>query len=127
MRKSSASRQGGALHIDKGAGFRTLRGIRELPAFSSNCKGPDGVLGKIVGNIHLAVVQEHGQVKFLILSIGHRLRQLAAWNRVQGFQPQPISLKEGFSLHLTHCFSRRITHFGEFLLQSEQLVIAAIV
>lgn len=33
-------------------------------SFSSNCKGPDGVLGKIVGNIHLTVGQERGQVKF---------------------------------------------------------------
>lgn len=36
--------------VDNGAGFRILRGIREQPVFSSNCKGPDGVLGKIVGN-----------------------------------------------------------------------------
>ena len=37
-------------------------------------------------------------------------------DRVQCFQPQPISLKQRLHLHLTRCFSHTIAHFGEFLL-----------
>ncbi len=99
-----------------------LSRYQKTASFSSNYKWPDGVLCKIVGNIHFAVVQERGQVRFLILGIGHRLGQPVAGNRVQGFQPQPISLKQGLCLHLTRCFSHSIAHFGEFLLQSEQFV-----
>lgn len=63
--------------------FRSEDEIKKIlgPAMFSR----NGVLCKIVGNIHLAVVQERGQVRFLILGIGHRLGQPAAGNRVQGF------------------------------------------
>ena len=73
--------------VNNGAGFCTFRGIREQPIFSSDYKGADGVLGKIIGNIHLTMIQKHGQASFLVLSIGHRLRQLAARDGIQGFQP----------------------------------------
>jgi len=102
--------------VHNSAGLRTLHGIGEQPVFSSNSKGADGVLGKIIGNIRLAVIEERGEVWLLVMSICHRLGQLAAGNRVQCFQPQPISLKQRIHLHLTRCFPHTIAYFGEFLL-----------
>lgn len=68
-------------------------GIREQPVFAASGKRRDSVLGKTVGNIHLAIFQERGKVRFLVLGISYRLCQLATRNGVQSFQPQPISLK----------------------------------
>lgn len=74
--------------VDNGAGLRALRGIRGQPVFAANGKGTDSVLGKIVGNIHLAVFQECGKVRPLVLGVGHRLGQLAARNGGQAVLEQ---------------------------------------
>ena len=44
--------------VDDGAGLRSLRCIAEQPVLPSNHKGPDGVFRQVVGDIHLAAVEE---------------------------------------------------------------------
>lgn len=108
--------------IDDRTGIRALRRITEQPIFSAERKWPDGILRKVVGNVYFAVVEECAQIRLLVPGISNCFRQFAPGNRIQGFHPAPIGLKQGLHPHLTRRFSFCIAQSGILLLCGKELI-----
>ena len=52
--------------VYNGAGLGTFRRIAKQPVLSSQGKGPDRILGKVIGDRNLTVIQESAELLLLV-------------------------------------------------------------
>ena len=64
-------------------GLCALDGVAEQPVLAAHHEGADRILFQVVGDGHIAILQESGQLPFLVLGIPYRIHQLTAlfWNQ----------------------------------------------
>ena len=87
------SRGGGSEGVDDGTGFGTFDGVGKQPIFSSDDKGADGILGAIVIQRDVAVLQAAVKILLFVEAVLHRLGKLGAAADTQAAQPREKTVK----------------------------------
>ena len=104
------------------AGFRSLDRVAEQSVLSAQYKGADRILGQIVGDGNIPMLQECSQLPLLVPGMPYRILQLAALFRVQRVKPTEILLQNGRNDVLAVFSAIFIFLVRAFLLKKEQLV-----
>ena len=80
--------------VYNGAGLSTFWRIAKQPVLSSQDKGPDRILGKVIGDWNLGLIQKSTELLLLVNTVANRFLQLASLFRMHRIQPCKILLQK---------------------------------
>lgn len=80
--------------VYNGAGLSTFWRIAKQPVLSSQGKRPDRILGKVIGDWNLGLIQKSTELLLLVNAVANRILQLASLFRMHRIQPCKILLQK---------------------------------